>query len=333
MKLSDVFNVDFELYARNKDYSKYKLPPLSQFFGLDWLRLELLPDFIFGSDRDGNVYKFDVELNYLGKATNPSGWTNRRQKSTGNSSVYACAGGDLHKFNIKTLEHEVTKDSPYECTVYTGEKLFAVDNDYYMCELDPDTLSELNKSSETFGGNFGVYDIFYHDGYIYYPANNQELMKMDTNFNYTTVDLNYNIDRLCDFLVIGDYLYFTNGDNVSKIKIDTFEVEYTDNYSFTGSVLSTLTYLNGILYWSTGGNFLKKIDPTNMELVEDIDLRDKDVADGISIVSSGSYLFACRYNKNYIWKLDPDTINTVKEVNFNDLQLNIDGLQYPVVGR
>ena len=39
MKLSDVFNVDFELYARNKDYSKYSLPPLRQFFGLDLLKL------------------------------------------------------------------------------------------------------------------------------------------------------------------------------------------------------------------------------------------------------------------------------------------------------
>jgi len=40
MKLSEIFNVDLDLYARNKDYSKYQLPPLSQFFGIDWLNLE-----------------------------------------------------------------------------------------------------------------------------------------------------------------------------------------------------------------------------------------------------------------------------------------------------
>jgi len=39
MKLSDVYNVDLDLYARNKDYSKYSLPPLNQVFGLDLIKL------------------------------------------------------------------------------------------------------------------------------------------------------------------------------------------------------------------------------------------------------------------------------------------------------
>ena len=63
MKLSEIFNVDLDLYARNKDYSKYRLPPLSQFFGTDYLNLEEYsklkrtePDDLNGSWLDTDQY-------------------------------------------------------------------------------------------------------------------------------------------------------------------------------------------------------------------------------------------------------------------------------------
>jgi len=40
MKLSDAYNVSFRNHARNKDYTKYRLPPLSQFLGVERLDLK-----------------------------------------------------------------------------------------------------------------------------------------------------------------------------------------------------------------------------------------------------------------------------------------------------
>ena len=60
MKLSDIFNVDLDLYSRNKDYSKYKFPSLSKIFGISFPNYEEIKKFMY--TRDGS-YLRKITLN------------------------------------------------------------------------------------------------------------------------------------------------------------------------------------------------------------------------------------------------------------------------------